>query len=59
QKPGSTAWYNTGVTAESYTVMGSLNNGYRYRARVSNGSRTLDSSAATLSVQPMARGSSS
>ncbi len=54
QKPGSTAWYNTGVTAESYTVMGSLNNGYRYRARVSNGSTTLYSSAATLTVKQVA-----
>ena len=46
-------WHDTGVSGSYYSVMGStLCDGYRYRARVSNGgSSLLYSAPATLTVQ--------
>ena len=48
-------WRDTGVTADSLSVMGSTRcDGYRYRALVSNGTTPpLPSSAATLTVRPV------
>jgi hypothetical protein len=47
-------WKDTGVTADTLSVMGSTRyDGYRYRAKVSNGGTPLPSSAATLTVVPV------
>ena len=48
-------WHDTGVTADSLSVMGSTRcDGCRYRALVSNGTTPpLPSSAATLTVRPV------
>ena len=44
-------WQNAGVTSESIAVWASYDiDGYRYRCKVSNGSATLTSAAATLTV---------
>jgi hypothetical protein len=44
-------WQNAGVTSDSLTVWADYDhNGYRYRAKVSNGSTTLKSATATLTV---------
>ena len=44
-------WQNAGVTSDSLAVWADYDhNGYRYRAKVSNGSATLTSAAATLTV---------
>jgi hypothetical protein len=50
--PGESTWRDLGVMGNSLAVMGSyLYNGYSFRCKVSNGSATLYSNAATLSVQ--------
>ena len=45
-------WQTTGVTSDSYAVRATYDhNGYKYRCKVSNGSTTLTSAAATLTVK--------
>ena len=54
QKPNDSYWYDWGVTGESISVLGTtLYDGYRFRVAASNGSTTLYSSAATLTVKPV------
>ena len=52
REPGSSTWKDTGVTADTFSVMGTtLYSGYSFRAVVTNGTASLYSSAATLNVR--------
>ena len=50
--PNDSYWYDWGLTGESITVPGSYDyDGYQFRAAASNGSTTVYSKAATLTVK--------
>ena len=52
REPSSSTWKDTGVTADTFSVMGTtLYSGYSFRAVVTNGTASLYSSAATLNVR--------
>ena len=54
QPAGEETWYETGVTADAYSVLAStLLDGYQYRCKVTNGASVLISSPARLTVNPV------